>query len=160
MSAPRADRPRPDPRSVWGTLGLPLLGMLAIELLLGMALNLFTTLPTGSPASIVLSSPVLILHMVLGVLLVGITSRAVVLSARIRERAAISASVLGLVSVLVALLAGLSFTFGDQSNAASFGMAAGFTGAFISAGLILWLRGGPAGGGPGGTPDPASRGAA
>ena len=160
MSALREDRPRPDPRVVWGTLGLPLLGMLAIELLLGMALNLFTALPTGSPASIVLSSPLLLLHMVLGVLLVGITSRAVVLSARIHERAALSASALGLVSVLVALLAGLSFTFGDPSNAASFGMAAGFTGAFLSAGLILWLRGGSDGGRAGATPDRASRGEA
>jgi hypothetical protein len=138
MSASPAPSSARDPRAFLAFLGLPMIGLLALELLLGMALNLFTTLPTGGPGAILASSPVLIVHILIGVLLVGITGRALVVSFRVGERSTLLASALGLVSVLVAFLAGVSFTFGDQSASASYAMSAGFTGAFVSAGMLLW----------------------
>jgi hypothetical protein len=120
------------------SLAIPMLGMLAIELLLGMALNLFVTVPTGSPVSVLLSSPILVLHVLLGVLLLGIAARAVVLSIRASDRGSLGASLLAFVSVVAAFLAGLSFVFYGQTSASSYAMTVGFTGAFLGAALILW----------------------
>jgi hypothetical protein len=125
--------------------GPPLLGLLAIEFLLGMALNLFVTLPTGSPLHILESSPLLIVHAVVGVLLLGFASNIVRWSVRAGEGIAVAFSVLGLLSAVLAIGAGFAFAFGDQSAVASYSMSVGFVGLVVEAGYLLRRRVAPAG---------------
>ncbi len=137
-AAPEVYRERTRQAVPMRRLGLPMLALLAVELLLGMALNLVTPRPTGSPARILASNPLLIGHLLVGVFLLGISARAVALSVRLGEAGARAASLLGLVSVVVAFLAGLTFTFGTPSAGTSLVMSVGFTGALVAAGLLLW----------------------
>ena len=131
-------------RSELSDLGWPLLGLLLLEFLLGMAVNLYTPLPSGSPAEVLAGQPLLWLHIVVGVLLVGITSQAVVVSLRGRVPGARVFASVGLASALIAFIAGMAFTFGGQDPAASYVMSVGFAGLFVSAGGLLWA-GRPAG---------------
>jgi hypothetical protein len=133
-----------DPREQLRLLGLPMLGLLGVELLLGMSLNLFTTLPTGSVESVLLSNPVLIVHVLIGVLLIGTMARAVALARRADSRRVLGVASLGLVSVLVAFLAGVSFAFVSQTAASSYFMTVGFTGAFLSVGFLVLAKEGSA----------------
>jgi hypothetical protein len=121
-------------------LGPPFLGLVAIEFLLGMSLNLFVTLPSGSPEHILAASPVLDVHLLFGVLLLGIAANAVHLAAAARTRPAVLVTVLGLLSGLAAFGAGLSFAFGDQSAGASYAMSVGFVGLLLEAGYLLHIR--------------------
>jgi hypothetical protein len=132
----------PEARQRWvlGILGLPILGLLAIEFLLGMALNLYVSLPSGSALSMLETSPVLIVHILVGVMLAGITARVLILGIRLRDRSGVVAGALGLLSTLVAFLAGMAFTFGGQELAASYVMSVGFTGILLSAALLLLPR--------------------
>jgi hypothetical protein len=123
-----------------GRLGPPYLGLVVIEFLLGMSLNLFVVLPAGSPASILAASPLLDIHLVFGVLLLGIAANAVRLSARARSGTALVVSGVGFVSGLGAFAAGMAFAFGDQSNIASFAMSVGFVGLLVAAGYLMSLR--------------------
>ena len=118
-------------------LGIPLLALLAFEFLLGMALNLYVTLPGGSPLAILESNPLLIGHILVGILLLGITAQALNLGLKLHDRGAQVAGAIGLPSVVVAVLAGMDFTFGGQSTAASYVMSVGFTGALACAALLL-----------------------
>jgi hypothetical protein len=123
-----------------GRLGPPYLGLVVIEFLLGMSLNLFVVLPTGAPASILASSPLLDIHLVVGVLLLGIATNAVRLAARARSGTALVASGVGLVSGVGAFAAGMAFAFGGPSNIASFAMSLGFAGLLVAAGYLMSLR--------------------
>jgi hypothetical protein len=127
-------------RWVLGILGLPILGLLAVEFLLGMALNLYVSLSGGSALAILEASPVLIVHILVGVMLAGITARVLILGIRLQDRRAVVAGALGLLSTLVAFLAGMAFTFGGQELAASYVMSVGFTGILLSAALLLLPR--------------------
>lgn len=118
-----------------------MLGMLAIEFILGMALNLFLALPSeGGIVAILESSPVLVLHLLLGVGLVGIAARATALSFRSPLRAQRAAGPFALLSGLVAFLAGISFAFGGQAPSASFVMSLGFVGMAVAAAVLLASR--------------------
>jgi hypothetical protein len=132
----------PEARQRWvlGILGLPIPGLLAIEFLLGMALNLYVSPPSGSALSILEASPVLIVHILVGVMLAGITARVLLLGIRLRDRRGAVAGALGFLSTLVAFLAGMAFTFGGQELAASYVMSVGFTGILLSAALLLVPR--------------------
>ncbi|MCI4319118.1 MAG: hypothetical protein L3K23_03165 [Thermoplasmata archaeon] len=143
-------RPRPPISSV---LAIPLLGLLAVEFLLGMALNLFIAVPSGSPATILATSPWLDVHIAVGVMLLGLLGRVLSLGVRARDRSTAVAGAIGLGSGLGAFLAGLSFAFGGGSAGASYLMSVGFAGLLLSAALLLrasWTR----------RPEPSSPGAA
>ena len=142
---PRPESDRPDVRAT-RFLGVPLLGLLAVEFLVGMTLNLFVALPGGAPLAILGSSPVLIAHMVIAVMLLGIAGRAIVLGRRVGDRWVLGAGAIALLSGVVATLAGFAFTFGTPSDAASFAMAGGFTGMLVAGILLLFPR--PEGAGP------------
>ncbi|MCI4366615.1 MAG: hypothetical protein L3K08_02565 [Thermoplasmata archaeon] len=130
-------------------LAWPLLVLVLIEFFLGMALNLFVALPTGAGAVAILeSSPVLVLHVLIAIALVGISARAVRMASRLKDRELLGVTGLALVSAIVAALAGAGFTFGGQAPDASFGMAVGFGGILIAAFLLL-ARGLPDPGPPG-----------
>jgi hypothetical protein len=118
-------------------LGIPLLALLAVEFLLGMALNLFIAVPPGSPASILESSPWLDVHIAVGLMLLGLLGRIVALGARQRDPSTTIAGAIGLASGVGAFLAGLSFAFGGGSPAASFVMSVGFAGLLVSAAILL-----------------------
>lgn len=132
----------PTPAPAWATRGgmtlnrlaIGMFVLLAIEFLLGMALALFVSLPMGAGVVAVLtSSPVLDLHILLAVFLIGISARATALARGRSERTLLSASGLALASSLVATAAGWSFAFDGQAPVASFVMSLGFLGVLLGA---------------------------
>lgn len=129
-------------------LGVPLLGLLAVQFLLGMDLNLYVTLPTGSPGAILESNLVLLLHVAVAVLLLGLGANIVRVAIRAGVRRDVAVSLLGLASLAVAFAAGLWFAFGTGGNAASFAMSGGFVGAVLEAGYLLATFPGAAAGDP------------
>lgn len=130
-----------DPISRLASLGGPFLVLVVVEFLLGMALNLFETLPTGSPGHVLESSPLLLVHLAVGFLLLGIGANAVRWASAAGLRVPTLVTVLGLMSGVAAFLAGLSFAFGDPTSAASYAMSVGFAGLVAEAGYLLYLRG-------------------
>jgi hypothetical protein len=139
MTATRSgEGPAEDRRRLAG-FGGPLLGLLGIEFLLGMALALFTTLPSSSLPQLLASSPLLDVHLIVAALLIGFASNILRVSIRSGERGAVGFAALGLVSAVVAVGAGLSFVFGGQSPLASFAMSVGFVGMVVEAGYLLRL---------------------
>jgi hypothetical protein len=127
-------------RTGLAALGPPFLGLVAIEFLLGMALNLYVALPSGSPLHILEAAPLLDVHFLFGVLLLGVSARAVGLAVRAADRPALAFTALGLLSGVAAFLAGLEFAFGGGSASASYIMSLGFVGLLITAGFLLSRR--------------------
>ncbi len=125
-------------RDELGRIVGPMVGLVALEFLLGMGLNLFGDLPSHPAAGELLADPLLFVHVLVGVLLVGITARATALAVRGPRRSAVPPAVLGVVSAVGAFVAGLDFTFAGLSATASFAMAAGFLGIVVSAVGLLW----------------------
>jgi hypothetical protein len=140
MSGPSADSPDQPPRRELARLGAPFLGLVVIEFLLGMALNLSVSLPTGTPVSILEASPLLDVHVVIGIFLLGIAANALRLSVGARESRATFITSLGLLSGVGAFGAGLDFAFGSPSATASYAMSVGFVGLLLEAGYLLSLR--------------------
>ncbi len=134
-TAPTAPAPAGPTRL--GFLGIPLLALLAVQFLLGMSLNLFVTLPNGNAVAILDSSPTLLAHVAVAVLLLGLAANVVRTAARYGTRRDLLVAGLGLISGLVAFVAGLWFTFDGGSNAASFVMSAGFLGMVLEAAYLL-----------------------
>lgn len=132
--------PDPDHMARLGRLGPPYLALVLIEFLLGMSLNLFVVLPTGSPLAVLTGSPLLDVHVAFGVLLLGIAANAVRLAIAARIRAPIVVSAMGLASGAGAFVAGLSFAFGSPSALASFAMSVGFVGLLVAAGFLMNVR--------------------
>jgi hypothetical protein len=141
--------PSPDVPAAWASRGgmtldrlaIGMFVLLAIEFLLGMALALFVSLPSGSGVvAILTSTPVLDLHILFAVFLIGISARAIVLSRGQGERTLLYASVLAFVSSLVATAAGWSFAFDGQAPDASFVMSLGFLGVLLGAFVLARRR--------------------
>ncbi len=99
--------------------------MLVLEFILGMIYNLYGTAPTAEKSIGLFSSPVLALHVILGILL--FVAAAVQLIRAIGTRHSLSAwlSAIGFVSILGAGFAGLGFT-GSGAAGASLGMSLAF----------------------------------
>jgi hypothetical protein len=111
-----------------------LLIVVGIQFLLGMWLNLFGSFPTGAgnvgTALTDAADPVLIAHIVFGILLIAGGVAIVLLAWMDALRTIRWYALAGLASNLVAALAGSEFVYsGYSSNAASFLMAAGFAAA-------------------------------
>jgi hypothetical protein len=110
-------------------LATGMFALLAIEFVLGMALGLFVSLPSGGGVvSVLRSSPVLDLHILVALFIVGISLRAVALARSGSDRRAMLAAGLALGSALLATGAGWAFAFDGQNPVASFVMAIGFLG--------------------------------
>lgn len=140
MKPSRVGPPLPKVDERLGFLGIPLLVLLSMELLLGMALNLFVSLPSGGPAGLLAGSPVLDLHVVVGILLLGLLSNILRWAVRSRDRVAIGIAGAGAASGAAAFLAGMLFTFGGQSAVASYGMTVGFVGLMLEAAYLMGRR--------------------
>ena len=99
------------------------LTMLILQFALGTAYNLYGTAPTASKSIGMFSSPLLAIHVILGILLLIAAAMLVFRVVQARAGAALLVtSVIGLVAVIGAAGAGSSFAQ-DGANGASLGMA-------------------------------------
>ncbi len=98
------------------------LTMLVIQFVLGTAYSLYGTAPTSSKSVGMFSSPLLTIHVIMGILLVIVAIMLVVRSVQARHTPSIATTVAGLLVILGAVGAGSSFAK-DGSNGASLGMA-------------------------------------
>lgn len=104
-----------------------MLGLLAVQFLLGMGVNLFVTLPSAgfAMAEMMFSGPLVMVHMILGMLL-AVGALFAIVAAFEYGPWAIFCAATSLGGILVAGAGGLTFLMGGQSNGASFLMAVGF----------------------------------
>jgi heme A synthase len=98
------------------------LTMLFIQFVLGAAYSLYGTAPTSGKSVGMFSSPLLAIHVIMGILLVIAAVMLVVRAVQARHRPVIVTSVIGLLVILGAFGAGSSFTQ-DGNDGASLGMA-------------------------------------
>jgi heme A synthase len=98
------------------------LTMLVIQFVLGTAYSLYGTAPTSGKSVGMFSSPLLAVHVILGILLVIAAIMLVVRAIQARHTPSVVTTVVGLLVILGALGAGSSFAK-DGSNGASLGMA-------------------------------------
>ena len=98
------------------------LTMLIIQFVLGTAYSLYGTAPTSGKSVGMFSSPLLAIHVIMGILLIIAAIMLFVRSVQARYAPAIATTVAGLLVILGAFGAGSAFTR-DGSNGASLGMA-------------------------------------
>jgi hypothetical protein len=98
------------------------LTMLILQFVLGTAYNLYGTAPTAGKSIGMFSSPLLAIHVILGILLIVAAAMLVFRAAGARSGPVIATSAVGLLAVLGAAGAGSAFT-GHGANGASLGMA-------------------------------------
>ena len=135
------------PQTFGGARGLALVvcGLLSVQFLLGMYVNLYLNLPPvtsstrGSGVSAMArfgtmfsSGPLLMAHMMLGMLLIVSGTVALIVAASSGNRFAIGWSATGLVALLVAGYGGISFFMFGQDNVDSYLMAVGFLVSFTA----------------------------
>ena len=106
---------------------LGMLGLLGVQFLFGMAINLFVTLPSPGfgMAEMMYGGPLVMIHMMLGMILVLGALFAVAVAAQYGYWAIVWA-VISLGGILVAGVGGLIFLLDGLSVGASFLMAVGF----------------------------------
>lgn len=113
--------------------------VLLVQFFLGMANNLFVTIPHRHPWTAATPAGLLWAHVVLGVALLG-NAFVVLNRSRAADRPAVAGcALLALVGVVVAIAAGVAFVGGDQAAGASMAMSAGFALAVAGYAGILWL---------------------
>ena len=98
------------------------LTMLVIQFVLGTAYGLYGTAPASGKSVGMFSSPLLAIHVILGILIVIAAIMLVVRAVQARHTPTIATTVVGLLVILGAFGAGSSFA-NDGSNGASLGMA-------------------------------------
>jgi hypothetical protein len=117
------------------------LTMLILQFALGTAYNLYGTAPTAAKSIGMFSSPLLAIHVILGILLIVAAVVLVFRAVQFKVPAVIAASVIGLVAVLGAASAGSAFT-SDGADGASLGMAIGTAIAMLCYAVNLVILGG------------------
>lgn len=115
------------------------LGVLAVQFLLGMDVNLFVHLPDpgysvgmGGMMGVMAGSPALMVHMLLGILLAILGLVAVLTAATTGRTGVLVSSVVGALGIVVAGLGGIRFLMYGQGTVASFVMAVGFLVALLA----------------------------
>jgi heme A synthase len=98
------------------------LTMLIIQFVLGTAYSLYGTAPASGKSVGMFSSPLLAIHVILGILIIIAAIMLVVRAVQARHTPTIATTVVGLLVILGAFGAGSSFVK-DGSNGASLGMA-------------------------------------
>jgi hypothetical protein len=139
----RIGRRRRGPRAARGLAFLAgvQLRMLGVQFLLGTYLSLFVSLSAMS----LFDAGVLVVHILYAFGLVVVSLLLVRAAVRVRNRHGIVWSAVSAFGMILALLAGSSFTFGGESNVASFVMAFGFFLGLISDSFLLGPARSPAG---------------
>jgi heme A synthase len=97
------------------------LTMLFIQFVLGAAYGLYGTAPTSGKSVGLFSSPLLAIHVVLGILIIIAAIMLVVRAIQARHAPSVTTTVIGLLAILGAFGAGSSFAQ-DGSNGTSLGM--------------------------------------
>ena len=100
------------------------LTMLILQFVLGTAYTLYGTAPTAKKSVGLFSSPLLAIHVILGILLVVAAAALVFRAVQAKSGAALATSIVGLVAIIAAGFAGGSFAQ-DGADGASLGMAIG-----------------------------------
>jgi heme A synthase len=118
------------------------LTMLIIQFILGTAYAIYGTAPTSTQPVGIFSTPLLAVHVILGILLVVAAIMLVVRSVQARSRPLVVASAIGLLAVLGACGAGSAFT-GTGSNGASLAMALLTAVAMLAYAISLVITGTP-----------------
>src|SRR5579863_5562576 len=98
------------------------LTMLIIQFVLGTAYSLYGTAPASGKSVGMFSSPLLAIHVILGILIIIAAIMLVVRAVQARHTPSVATTVVGLLVILGAFGAGSSFTR-DGNNGASLGMA-------------------------------------
>jgi uncharacterized protein with PQ loop repeat len=127
--------------------------MLVIQFIVGMIYNLYGTAPTAKKSIGLFSSPVIALHVILGILLFVVALVQLVRAIGVRHSLSVWLSAIGLVSIVGAGFSGLGFT-GSGAASASLGMSIAFAvalGCYIA--LLVVLA--PAAPAPSRSPAPA-----
>lgn len=120
-----------------------MLTILSLQFILGMYLNLYVSIPSypsfGPMGSRMLAMmalglrrPWVMVHLVMGVLILGLALAIVAGSALTRADGARARAVVGALAVSVAAYGGMTFLMAGQHNGASFLMAAGWLAAFLA----------------------------
>lgn len=116
------------------------LTMVILQFVLGTAYNLYGTAPTATKSVGMFSSPLLAIHVIVGILLVIAAAFLVFRAVQAKAGAVLWTSVVALVAVLAAFGAGSAFTQkGDDG--ASFGMALAAAVAMLCYGANLVILG-------------------
>jgi hypothetical protein len=121
---------------------LGLVSMLIIEFILGVTYNLYGTAPASGTSSGLFSSPVLALHVILGILLFVAAVMLLVRSVGARHRLAIWMAAVGLAGIVAAGGAGLGFAR-DGASGASLGMSIAFAVSLACYVVVLVVVPGP-----------------
>ena len=112
------------------------LTMLVLQFVIGTAYNLYGTAPTSAKSVGLFSSPLLAIHVILGILLIIAAAVLVFRAVQAKSGATAAASIVGLVAIVAAAGAGSSFAH-DGANGASLGMAIGTAVAMLCYAAIL-----------------------
>jgi hypothetical protein len=120
------------------------LTMLILQFALGTAYNLYGTAPTAAKSIGMFSSPLLAIHVVLGILLIVAAAMLVFRAAQAKAAPVLATSIVGLVAVLGAAGAGSAFT-SNGNNGASLGMALATAVAMLCYAANLVILGKPRG---------------
>ena len=120
------------------------LTMLILQFALGTAYNLYGTAPTASKSIGMFSSPLLAIHVILGILVIVAAAMLVFRAVQAKASVVIATSVVGLVAVLGAAGAGSAFTAHGASGA-SLGMALATAVAMLCYAANLVILGKPRG---------------
>lgn len=135
-----ATRPaRPSPASRLARLRMASFGavtMLIIQFILGIVYNLYGTAPTASKSVGLFSSPVLALHVIVGLLLLIAAVMLLVRAIGARHRLTIWMSAVGLIGIVAAGGAGIAFA-GHGAAGSSLGMSIAFAVSLASYVVIL-----------------------
>ena len=127
---PRAGQSQTDKLVRLRGSSIGLVAMLVIQFILGMIYNLYGTAPTSKKSIELFSSPLIALHVVLGILLFLAAVAHLVRAIGARHRPSVWLSAVGLVSIIGAGFAGLGFT-GSGAAGASLGMSLAFALALV-----------------------------
>jgi hypothetical protein len=95
---------------------------LIVQYVLGIAYNLYGTMPTSRKSIGMFSSPLLAVHVVVGILILASAIVLVVRAVRAGNRVILASTVIALLAIIGAFGAGVSFTH-NGANGASMGMA-------------------------------------
>lgn len=120
-------------------LAAVLVSFLAIQFLLGTYLEMFVSTPSGRDLGALSADGLvaLVAHIVVGVMVLGLSFRMTYVAARARNpRGTVLAGTAAL-GLVVAFLGGMGFTFGTPTDALSFVMASGFFLALLATGVLL-----------------------
>jgi heme A synthase len=145
LTEPKAGSPRPaaqGERIRMASFGA--LTMLILQFALGTAYNLYGTAPTAAKSIGMFSSPLLAIHVVLGILLIVAAAMLVFRAVQAKAAPVLATSIVGLVAVLGAAGAGSAFA-GNGNNGASLGMALATAVAMLCYAANLVILGKPRG---------------